>query len=151
MSLFFLSHLFSFEIFLEIKSHLPVQIWPMESGSKWNLYVTKLSYFNYSPFPFSLIPSQFRGSLTLQTSLKSLICLITWVEKEKIAVREILLNLCASFITSSIRLMANTLPCHLISVHWRQVQRSHHCQIILQQLPEGKSTHQVQWWLDHSV
>ena len=73
------------------------------------------------------------------SSLKSLIYLIMWVEREKIALRGNLIKLYVlTLLFSSIRLMPNTLPCHPVSVHWRQVQHSHHYQIIPQQSPKGK-------------
>ena len=142
-----LSHLlFSFKMSLarELNHIYPhtSDLWHL--GAKWSLGVIKMPCFNQSPSPISLTNSQFGKSLTFQISLKSLICLIMWVERENIAVGENLIKLCVlALLLPSIRLMPNTLPCHPISAHWMQVQHSRHCQIILQQSPKGKSMHQL--------
>lgn len=128
-----------------------MHIWAVAFGNKWSLSVIKISWFNCNLSPISLTNSQFGESLTLQTSLKSLICLIMQAERGKIAIGENLIKVCVpALLLLSVRLMPNTLPCHPISVRWMQVQHSHHCQIVLQQSPKGKSMHQLQYCLDQA-
>lgn len=124
----------------EVKSYLPVHTWPVAFGNKCSVGVIKLVCFNYSPSLFSLTASQFWEVLLCRPLWNLFICLIMWVEREKVATGRNLIKLCVlALLLPSIRLMPNTLPCHPISVHWTQVQRSHHCQIILQQSPKGKA------------